>query len=259
LFETVVPERTAPRSRRLFYETLPLSIGAHVLVIATILGSTLWKVGFPAQPPRVMAAYQLASSPPPPPPPPPPPARSAPVQTNVAIPMPDVAPTVIPDAIPEVLPDAPPATDAPVGTGGVEGGIEGGVEGGVIGGTIGGVVTEDPPPPKLPPGAPIEVARDAPLPVEMLNKDLPTYPMMAQIRNWEDELVIRYVIGKDGRVKDVKVLQPPEHATFAKATLERVWKWRFKPYVGDDGEAREVSHELTVEFRLIRKGTAPPA
>jgi periplasmic protein TonB len=175
--------------------------------------------------------------------------------------MPDVAPTVIPDAIPEVIPDAPAVENVTTFTGGVEGGIEGGVEGGVLGGTIGGVITEDTPPkpPPLPPGAPIEVARDAPLPVEMLNKDLPTYPMMAQIRNWEDQLVIRYVIGKDGRVKDVKVLQPPQHATFQKATLDRVWKWRFKPYVGEDGEAREVSHELTVEFRLIRKGSAPPA
>src|SRR5258708_26586903 len=73
MFETVVPEIAKSRSRRVFYETLPVSIALHVIVVAACVVGVLWNVVFPSQSPRLIRAYSLVSIPHPPPPPPPPP------------------------------------------------------------------------------------------------------------------------------------------------------------------------------------------
>ena len=51
------------------YETLPLSIALHLIVIAAVVASTLWTVVFPEQTPRLVRAYFLSAIPEPPPPP----------------------------------------------------------------------------------------------------------------------------------------------------------------------------------------------
>ena len=258
MFESVVPERVAPRSRRLFYEMLPVSVAIHLLAAGSIMASTLWTVVFPTQSPAMVASYHIISTPPPPPPPPPPPAvRRAPVVPGaraVPVKMPLVAPTIIPDFIPEVVEEAPyvempePAVASDSGQeGGVEGGIEGGELGGEIGGTIGGL-------PSLPEPEVIEVKRDAPLPMGAISQEFPAYPEFAWKRMWEDTLIVRYTIGKDGRVTDVIVLTPPEREEFTRATVSKIRQWRFHPYIGENGEPKEVTHELTVEFRIVRKG-----
>ncbi len=103
MFETVAPETFAPRSRRIFYETLPLSIAFHGLVIATAVIVAAWNVVFPAHTPRLSQAYSLASLPDPTPPPPPlsPAAPNAGELPKLpSPPEPIVAPTLIPDTIP---------------------------------------------------------------------------------------------------------------------------------------------------------------
>lgn len=263
MFETVVPETVAPRSRRLFYETLPLSVGLHALAAGAILVGTVWNVVFPEHSPRMYAAYQLAAAPPPPPPPPPPPlVKSQVVSQTRAVPvkMPFVAPTIIPDEIPIVEAEPIPMTDLPVvpvaDTAGEGGGVEGGVVGGEIGGEIGGVVGSVAPP--APPENPnqVEIKRDDPLPMGAISQDYPSYPDFAQRRMWEDTLVVRYIIGKNGRVKEVIVLTPPEREEFARETVSKIRQWRFHPYRDADGKPKEVAHELTVNFRLVRKGAA---
>src|SRR5438132_7304300 len=104
MFESVAPDAFTKRSHRIFYQTLPVSITAHVLVAIGVLAHILWRVDFPIESPRLVRAYVLTELPPPPPPPPPPPA-AAKAQPVAAPPQPekpalDVAPTVIPDAIP---------------------------------------------------------------------------------------------------------------------------------------------------------------
>jgi protein TonB len=256
MFETVVPETVAPRSRRIFYESLPLSLALHALVGGAVLLANVWNVAFPQNSPKMYAAYQLAATPPPPPPPPPPPVVRRQIVPNVrAVPvkMPDVAPPFIPDEIPEITND--PVTEIPVEAvaqeaaqeGGVEGGVEGGEVGGQIGGVIGGLPTA--PAPEV-----IEVKRDDPLPVGAISQEYPSYPEFALKRNWEDVLVVRYLIGKDGRVKDVTILQPPEREEFAREAVSKIRHWRFHPYRDANGEPKEVSHELTVQFRIARKG-----
>jgi len=259
MFETVVPEVVLPRSRRLFYETLPLSLAAHAVVAAAVLVAQTWVIEFPAQSPKLNAAYSLIADPPPPPPPPPPPA-SRPVATPVVKPapekMPFVAPNVIPDTIPEVetvaYEDVPAPATGPVGnTDGVEGGVVGGEIGGVVGGIIAGL-------PAAPTPEVIEVKRDDPLPMGAISQEFPQYPEYERSRGWQDELVVRYVIGKDGRVKEVTVIRPPEREEFARVTVSTIRHWRFHPYRDESGNPKEVVHELTVQFRIARRGKLQP-
>ena len=259
MFETVVPEAVAPRSRKLFYETLPLSLALHALAGGAVLLAGVWDVAFPMQSPKMYAAYQLIATPPPPPPPPPPPqvrAQVIPQTRAVPVKMPLVAPTIIPDEIPEVfdepvteLPQIPVAEETGI-AGGQEGGVDGGEVGGQIGGVIGGVA---PPPPPVNPNQ-VEIKRDDPLPMGAISQEFPNYPEYAQRRMWEDTLVVRYIIGKDGRVKEVTIIKPPEREEFARESLNKIRHWRFHPYRDADGNPKEVAHELTVNFRLVRKG-----
>lgn len=257
MFETVVPERVSPRSRKLFYEMLPLSLTIHACAAAAMIVSASWTVTFPLQSPKLYAAFALTDAPPPPPPPPPPP-RTERAQTiervrAVVARMPEVAPTIIPDEIPivEDVIDAPFLTEAvappDARVGGVEGGVKGGELGGDLGGTIGSVA---------PPSPPIlEVQRDAPLPVGAIDQEYPVYPDFYLKRGIQDSLVVRYLIGKDGRIKDVTVIRPPEHEDFAREALSKIRHWRFHPYVDERGEPKEVSHELTVEFKIAKRRT----
>ena len=259
MFETVVPEAVAPRSRKLFYETLPLSLALHALAGGAVLLAGVWDVAFPMQSPKMYAAYQLIATPPPPPPPPPPPqvrAQVIPQTRAVPVKMPLVAPTIIPDEIPQVfdepvtdLPQIPVAEETGI-AGGQEGGVDGGEVGGQIGGVIGGVA---PPPPPVNPNQ-VEIKRDDPLPMGAISQEFPNYPEYAQRRMWEDTLVVRYIIGKDGRVKEVTIIRPPEREEFARESLSKIRHWRFHPYRDADGNPKEVAHELTVNFRLVRKG-----
>lgn len=255
MFETVVPEVVSPRSRRLFYEMLPFSIAIHLLLAAAAIGASIWNVTFPKQSPKLYAAYQLIADPPPPPPPPPPPLRRqvVPQQKVVPIKMPEVAPTVIPDLIPQVPEPVTEVPDVPIGDeGGQKGGVEGGVAGGEIGGDLGGVAIPTIPV-KLPEPAVIQVQRDAPLPMGAISQEYPGYPEYALRRNWEDQLVVRYTIGKDGRVKEVEVIDPPDREEFSREAVSKIRHWRFHPYIGENGQPKEVTHELTVVFKIARK------
>lgn len=258
MFETVVPEAVAPRSRKLFYETLPVSVALHALACGAVLLAGVWDVAFPVHSPRMYAAYQLSATPPPPPPPPPlVKAQVIPQTRAVPVKMPLVAPTIIPDEIPQVVEELPVTEMAQIAVAedaGVPAGKEGGVEDGQAAGEVGGVVGSVALP--APPANPnqVEIKRDDPLPMGAISQEFPNYPEYAQRRMWEDSLVVRYIIGKNGRVKDVIILTPPERAEFARETVSRIRQWRFHPYRDADGNPKEVAHELTVNFKLVRKG-----
>lgn len=260
MFETVAPEKFAPRSRKLFYESLPVSIALHAVVGLAIASSALWTIKFPDNSPPLMALYSLTSAPTPPPPPPPPPApkRVVTQQPVQVVKMPDVAPTIIPDVIPTVVPTATTTTPVELGpvAEGVEGGIEGGVEGGVVGGevggeeggSVGGVIGGTVGATLAPPDT-VVVKRDAPLPMAPMSMVFPKYPEESRIRGREDVVVVRYIIGKNGRVREVVVLDHPQFPEFEQATVKAIRHWRFKPYKVD-GVPQEVIHELTIFFKL---------
>ena len=60
---------------------------------------------------------------------------------------------------------------------------------------------------------------------------------------------MRYIIGKNGRVREVVVLDHPQFPEFEQATVKAIRHWRFKPYKVD-GVPQEVIHELTIFFKL---------
>lgn len=249
MFETVAPSLAVRPSRKIFYEALPFSVAVHCAIgFAALLGS-IWNVGFPPQSPAQALAFNIAElpSPPPPPPPPPPPAKEQPEQLPLRELKVDeiVAPTVIPELIPvvpqEIVHTAADGVEDPDdsanGTG-IFGGVPGGVAGGDAGGVLGGVL-----------GSLVQVERDRPLPMRALSQVYPIYPEKARRQYLEDELIVRYIIGKDGRVREVIVLTPPRHEIFVDATVRAIRNWRFRPMV-KDGERLEVVHELTVYYRL---------
>jgi protein TonB len=253
MFETVAPEVYYRPNRKALYEALPFSIAVHAIAGLSVLVGSVWTIEFPSQSPSQIASFAIAEPPPPPPPPPPPAAPKAqPAQTAVVQRLADiVAPTIIPDEIPEVssLPivaEAPPEAIPD----GVEGGVPGGVIGGVIDGVAGGEVggTKD----GVLGGVVIDrvvVERDKPLGMFPLSQTFPGYPEDARVRSWEDEIVVRYVIGKDGRVKDVSVVKPPQRDLFVQGTVRAIRSWRFRPLM-KNGQRQEVVHELTVFYKL---------
>jgi protein TonB len=258
MFETVAPDAFEKRSRFVFYESLPVSVGVHAAVIGTVMLATLAHVGFPSQPPRLSVSYSLAQELEPPPPAPPPPAQSQTVVpvSEIVFTNGDVAPTIIPDA----LPTAPPThintftTDLhPLVPRAVEIGVPGGVAGGDDSGIAGGVIA--PPGPRAVMGGllmddgRVHFARNAALPMYMEHQAKPEYPEAGRLANLQDDVLVRYIIGKDGRVKEIVVLDHADHKMFDESTLAAIREWRFRPLMVDN-QPREVVHELIVHFRL---------
>ncbi|MEO8035077.1 MAG: TonB family protein [Acidobacteriota bacterium] len=257
MFETVSPETFVKKSHRTLYGSLPVSLVLHGTVVGAAFLVALWNVSFPQQSPRVMVPYSLIAAPPPPPPPPPPAAVKAVVQPTQPVPVPKeiVAPTVIPDTIP-VVSNQLPKEEATIGvTGGVEGGIEGGVVGGSLGGVeggeIGGLVGGTPGGLGTAPVVDnvVHVERDRPLPMHPISQVYPIYPNRERLQHLEDTLVVRYLIGTNGRVKEVTVISHAERKVFEEVAVKAIRNWRFRPMI-KEGQPKEVEHELTVNFRL---------
>lgn len=261
MFETVVPETFVKRSRKLFYETLPLSLAAHVIIIAGAVFGTVWRVVFPDHSPHVITAYSLTSIPDPPPPPPPPqPIQPEPQPQQSAPPPPpppallEMAPRVIPNLVPhvEVTPPAPPPPQ-PVKNAVVEGTVGGdtqGEKGGKLGGEVGGKGTGLAFSVVFPDDGRVYIERDAKLPLEPINQQYPAYPHEMVKKRVEDSVLVRYVIGTNGRVKDVTILDHAREPVFDTATVDAIKGWTFRPYK-KDGKAVEVVHELTVFYQLV--------
>src|SRR5438477_459663 len=260
MFETVSPDVFIKRQRLIFYESLPMSIAIHAIAASAIFVVAITRTAFPTQPPRLISSYSLAEPPPPPPPPPSPlKAQVVPVRPQVIPPGKEVAPIIIPDTIPVIQPVTTLAAVEPqkAPDTGVVGGVEGGINGGVIGGdpimgvaggvikgsprgVLGGFLGED---------GRVHFGRNQSLPLYVERQDYPEYPEWGRIRGYEDQVVVRYIIGKDGRVKELTVLEHPERKMFEDPAVEAIKQWRFRPLLVD-GEAREVVHELVVYFRL---------
>jgi protein TonB len=256
MFETVVPETFHARSRKVFYETLPLSLALHALAIGAAVAVASWNIVFPLNSPKLTSVYSLATIPEPPPPPPLPPAGQ-PAPQPVVAPRPValleqiVAPTVIPETIP-TIPDPPPPTiqlapaPGPV-LPGVPDGSEQGKPNGQIGGDVHGITGGV----AFPDDGRVHISLNESLPLLPISQDYPPYPEDAKRNQLEDQVIVRYVIGKNGRVTDVQILDHAHEPMFDKVTVEAIKQWRFRPMI-KDGKPVEVVHDLAVNFQLIR-------
>jgi protein TonB len=249
MFETVAPEVfVGRRDRVVLYESLPLSIGLHVLAIAVTLTAFEWRVFFPDMPPKLQMVYGVAESPTPAPPPPAglrhePPKTPAPPPPAKSVPEPppaEVAPQVIPETIVvEQLPIAPadvaPPTQVlpePVRVEAHPEGLPDGLNGGVFG--------KD---------GRVHFGLTSQLPLISIHRLYPEYPEEERKLGYEDDVVVRYIVGKDGKVKETRVLIHPHRKPFEESTLEAMSDWQFRPLIVD-GQPREVVHSMVVRFRL---------
>ena len=74
---------------------------------------------------------------------------------------------------------------------------------------------------------------------------MPDYPPRALQRNIQGTVVLKALVGKDGRVRNVQVLSGPP--LLASAVLEAVRAWRYKPFYRN-GEPVEFETQVAIEF-----------
>jgi TonB family protein len=87
-----------------------------------------------------------------------------------------------------------------------------------------------------------------------------TYPADAADQGIEGAVVLSVVIGEDGAVRGVTVLEPGPHPGFAPAALEAVRSFRFRPAEIDGKPAAvEISHRYEFTLRRPPPTEAPPA
>ena len=74
----------------------------------------------------------------------------------------------------------------------------------------------------------------------------PVYPDAAKAAGQRGSVVLQLLIGRDGTVQDAKVLQGS--LVFARAAIDAVKQWRFKPY-SLNGRAVSVQSAITLNFK----------
>lgn len=201
-----------------------------------------------ALPTKEMVSYLVAPPPPPPPPPlastapsPPTAARAVVTETSPgAIRMPTRIPKKV-AMVNETASAAPP----PV-VGGVPGGMPGGVAGGQIGGVIGGVIGSTNYVPEAPKLNRVRVSQGVSSGL-LTHKVEPQYPPLAKQARIQGSVVLHAIIGKDGRIENLQVVQG--HPMLSGAAISAVKEWRYKPYYLN-GQPVEVETNITVNFKL---------
>ena len=98
----------------------------------------------------------------------------------------------------------------------------------------------------------VHIDRQEKLPLKEVEKDYPHYPDGARGKRLEGTCVVRYTIGKNGRVIDVAVIEHASDPMFDQETLDTVRKWRFRPLT-INGQAVEVVHEIEVYYQFIQR------
>lgn len=208
-----------------------LLAGSLAALAYVALGVALYRLS--TQPPEVApkpsapieVTFRQEVVPPPPvepqaPAPPAPPAAAPVVPKHLKVrkvdqprpPKPLVAPKEISQAPPK---EADPSEDRGVAVAGdpALGGDPAGLEGGVAG--------------ARPQAEPIALPEDAEPPVPLPSNPLPDYPAQAKAEGRTGLVVLKVVIGVDGRVQSAEVLRGDE--PFASAALQAVRQWRYQP------------------------------
>ena len=200
----------------------------------------------------------IAPPPPPPPPPPAPPAapRLARVIPRHFEPGRVYEPRTIPKTVATIrdLPAAPKvAAGAP---GGVPGGVPGGQVGGVLGGILGSTPSTAPPPPPPPPAKVAAAPQPTPAAIRvggaveaarLIRAPRPVYPLVAREARVQGTVRFDAVIGKDGRIENLKLVDGSP--LLAGAAMNAVKQWVYRPtYL--NGNPVRVNTEIEIQFQL---------
>jgi TonB family protein len=84
---------------------------------------------------------------------------------------------------------------------------------------------------------------------KMLHQERPVYPASAKARGVQGTVLMRAVIGRDGSILNLEVLNSDVDADLATAAKDAVSKWRYQPTLLN-GEPVEVITEIEVNFTL---------
>ena len=82
---------------------------------------------------------------------------------------------------------------------------------------------------------------------ELINNIKPVYPEIARKAMLEGQVVVRFLVGKDGRVERVEVMKGEE--IFRQAAVDAVAQFVFKPAIQNDKPVR-VWMAMPIRFRL---------
>ena len=78
----------------------------------------------------------------------------------------------------------------------------------------------------------------------------PLYPVAAKQQGIQGTVLLNAVIGTDGTVRELRVIDG--HQLLAPAAIEAVKRWKYKPYCVK-GKPVEVETTITVNFRLEKQ------
>jgi protein TonB len=234
--------------------TVVISFVVQCLLI--VVGALVPMIYFDVLPATTLQSFLVA---PPPPPPPPPPAAAPPKVVKVIPRQFDAGRLMAPKSIPTVIAqiredELPPPTSGAGVVGGVAGGVGGGSLGGALGGILGGIPSAAPPPP--PPPKEVKAAPPQRIRVggnvqaaNLINQVRPVYPPLAKQARISGTVELSAIIGRDGRVQDLKVVRG--HPLLVQAALDAVKNWIYKPTLLN-GEPVEVSTTIDVNFTLAQ-------
>ncbi len=222
------------RGRTTFFSFILEAVIVGILILIPLM--------FTEALPKAMTMTFLAAPPPPPPPPPPPAAvvKVAKIETDIVNNQ-LRTPTKIPQKVQIIKEDeAPPPMSS-----GVIGGVPGGP--GQVGGVIGGIISSTPV--AVPKIAVQRIRVSSGVTQGLLVKKVePTYPQMAKIARVQGAVLLAALIGKDGTIQNLHVVQTAS-PLLNQAALDAVKQWKYKPYILN-GEPVEVDTNITVNFTL---------
>lgn len=245
------------KKHRWRWPPLPIAVGLHLAVLASVGLAQVWDVG-PVGDPELVTAFISVSLPPLPPPP----AGGSLPRTAVQAPTTPATP-VQPET--EVLTDEPypgplatadgPVLEGPGSPFGSPEGIQGGVFDGVDGGDPnsrlpqGGIGWTGP---MAPPEPQTEIVRfngTMSRPVQLSGRQ-PRYTELARRSGIQGTVILEAVIDKKGRVSNVRILKGLPMGLDAEA-VAAVQDWTFEP-AKMDGRSVAVYYTLTVNFQIQR-------
>lgn len=228
------------QSRRRFAASGGISLALYALVAIGIIAVASRPREKKKPPPVVVKFHKPAKAVKPKPPPPrPQPKKRAAARKPSSGPAP--APTAMPDG-------ALAEGDASDFRAGPASQIDWGSE---LGG--GGAAASRPSPPPPPPPAPKVKSADVGLPPGAVpprpeaGNDMPAYPEAMRRKGVEGLVVLRVLVGADGRIADIRVVSGDE--PFTSAAIEVVRSWRYQPAVVE-GKPKAVHRIIRVPFRL---------
>jgi TonB family protein len=80
----------------------------------------------------------------------------------------------------------------------------------------------------------------------LIHREAPAYPENLRLSHVQGPVVLRVLVGKDGRVRDLHVLEGTSE--LRGLAVDAVKKWIFEPYYSDGRKPEPVWIRITVTF-----------